>query len=436
MPLPFYAQRLLFITGLLSLQACGFMQVEVNQLADSLESQGAARTLESLEKIQPPERDRVQYLMNRGTLKQLSGDREGARSDLEAAKELSEQLAATSLTENIGAVTVNETLRSYVGSPSERVIIHSMLAFNYLAVGDLLGARVEMLQADVTMRQLAKSGSNSGQLASANYLTGIIFELNNEIDNAMISYRRAAELIEERGQRIPTALADSLLDLSQRLGLREEYTTYQQRFGRTASPLAEGEREIIVFYSDGVVTNKRQHFISVYSYQLKQNIAIALPYYPDSRHLPSHLSFAAGDLKVRTQLLESVEQLAREDLDDEMPAITATTLARAVAKYQAVNEAQRKDDIAGLLLNLATTFSETADRRSWNMLPATLQVARFRVPEGEPVYLEDGSVLDDPEQHHQFLTVNFKQDQVTVILASSINLPPARALSRRVSRND
>ena len=412
------------------LQACGFMQMEVNQLADSLESQGAAKTLEALEKISPPQRDRVQYLMNRGTLKQLSGDREGAGNDLETAKQLSDSLAAASLTENLGAVTVNETLRSFVGSPSERVILHSMLAFNYLAQNDVLGARVEMLQADVTMRQLATAGSNSGQLAGANYLSGVIYELNNEYDNAMISYRRAAELVEARGRAIPEALADSLLYLSFRNGLKDEYKQYQKRFNRSAKALSEGEREVFVFYSDGVVSNKRQHFISVYSYQLEQMISIALPYYPDSRYRPSRLYFSADDKDTRTEIIESTEQLVREDLDAEMPAITATTLARAVTKYQAVNEAQRKDDIAGLLLNLATTFSETADRRSWNMLPASLQVARFRVSKDEHVYLEDGSILDDPEQHHQLAVMNFKRGRATVVLASSINLPPLRMLSR------
>lgn len=412
------------------MQACGFMQVEINQLANSLEKNGAEKTLTALEKITPPDRDRVQYLMNRGTLKILTGDREGASSDLEDAKQLSRALASSSLSENFSAATINETLRSFVGSPSERVILHSMLALNYLGQGDLLGARVEILQADITMRQLEKAESNRGQLASINYLAGVIYELNNEYDNAMISYRRAAQLVDARGYEIPQALADSLLYISQRNGLKQQYSQYQKRFNRSATPLNSGERDIFVFYSDGVVSHKRQHFLSVYSFQLNQNIALALPYYPPSQYRPSQLLFSTEGRDTRTESLESVDQLVREDLDAEMPAITAMTLARGVAKYQAVNQAQRKDDIAGLLLNLATTFSETADRRSWNMLPANLQVARFRASEDKPIYLQDGSLIDEHNQHHQFAVIHFKQGQSSVILASSISLPAPSTLTR------
>ena len=86
-----------------------------------------------------------------------------------------------------------------------------------------------------------------------------------------------------------------------------------------------------------------------------------------------------------------------------MPTITATTLARSVAKYQAVRQAQRKDEIAGLLLNLATTFSETADLRSWNMLPANIQVARIRSAKSEAIYLQDGTMLNQPNQHQKYV---------------------------------
>lgn len=415
--------RLSLTAALVLLQGCGFMHLEMNQLADSLQNNGAEKTLAELEKIAPADRDRVQYLLNRGTLKKLTGDYQGADDDLQNAKQLSASLAAASVSENLGAATINETLRSFVGSASERVIIHSMLALNYLNQGDLLAARVEMLQADITMRQLAKPDSNSGQLASSHYLAGVIYELNNEFDNAMISYRHAAELVDARGLPMPQALADSLLYLSRRNGLKQQYQQYQQRFNRSAAPLNAGEYDIFVFYSDGVVSNKRQHFISVYSFQLQQNLALALPYYPPSNYRPRPLYLSVNSQKIATQPIENINQLVREDLDAELPAITATTLLRAAAKYQAVKQAQSKDDIAGLLLNLATTFSETADRRSWNMLPANLQIARLRVAKGQAIDVQGSSILNELNQQRGFTMIDFKQSPSRLILANSISRP-------------
>ena len=405
------------------------MQLEINQLANTLEKNGAEKTLVAFEKINPATRDRVQYLLNRGILKKLTGDFKGAVVDLEKAKNLSNPLAATSLSENFGAATINETLRSFIGSPSERIIIHSMLALNYLAQGDLLAARVEMLQADITMRELAQKDSNSGQLASSHYLTGVIYELNNEYDNAMISYRRAAKLVDVRGHPMPRALADSLLYLSQRTGLQQQYRQYQKRFNRSTEPLKAGERDIFVFYDQGVVSNKRQHFISVYNFHAQQNITLALPYYPAKQYQPQRLYFSVNGKKTSTQLIEDIDGLVRADLNADMPTITATTLARSVAKYQAVRQAQRKDEIAGLLLNLATTFSETADLRSWNMLPANIQVARIRSAKSEAIYLQDGTMLNQPNQHQKFTMIDFKHGQARLILANSITLPARNMLT-------
>jgi hypothetical protein len=58
------------------------------------------------------------------------------------------------------------------------------------------------------------------------------------------------------------------------------------------------------------------------------------------------------------------------------------TLARILAKQQAVRAAQRDSELAGILANLATIFTEVADTRSWNMLPSSIQVMRTTLPAG------------------------------------------------------
>ena len=44
-----------------------------------------------------------------------------------------------------------------------------------------------MLQADITMQQLAEESELAGQLASVRFLAGVIYELNDEYDDALIS---------------------------------------------------------------------------------------------------------------------------------------------------------------------------------------------------------------------------------------------------------
>ncbi|MCP3908358.1 MAG: hypothetical protein GY712_10130 [Oceanicoccus sp.] len=408
---------LLLVLALLS--GC-VAQHKVNSLAESLQVAGADSTLAALEKINPNNRDRAQYLLNRGTLYRLNGNIDASTEDLEAAKSIMHSLQASSLSENFAALTINETLRSYAGTASERVLVHTVLAYNYLQQSDLASARVEMLQADITMREVADGDTLRGQLASSHFLAGLIYELNGEWDNAMISYRSSADILDQRGQPIPDAVQKSLLQTSLRQGLKEEYQRYSQRFAKTAQPLAQGEKELIVFYFDGTVSHKRQQTLSIYSFELKQQISLSVPYYAphnsSANYYPRPLTLSVAGQSLRTGLIEDLEILARNDFNDEIPAITAAATARVVAKYQLVEKMRReRGDSMAALLNLASTIAEQADLRSWNMLPSSIQVARIRIAADIDV-----EAMDLTNGLNASELLKFNQGNTLLLLANSV----------------
>jgi hypothetical protein len=392
---------------LLYLQGCTSWQI--NQLATALPVVGPEKTLEKLEDVDPPDRDRSQYLLNRGLLRFYSGDLAGSRQDLEQAKAIMLSLKAVSLSENLGALTTNETLRSYGGTPSDQVLVHAMLAMGYLFSGDLDGARVEMLQADVTMNQLGDTESVSGQLASVRFLAGLIYEMNGELDNAMISYRRAHGIIRARGEPVPEALASSLLNVSLRRNNQysndDEYQGYVSEFGRKASLPKTSEGEWIVYYHDGVVTNKTETRLSVFAPDIGAQISVVMPHYPPSRYQARHISVRSGNDHTgppseagsnevkRTEVIEMIEQRAREDLADQTAMILAATVVRSVAKYQLVREARKSGELGGIIANIAGFLSEQADVRSWNMLPSSIQVARLVAPLDAPVQIVEKDLM-------------------------------------------
>lgn len=387
------------------LQACAVHQQNVNSLAERLEFSPPEATLVSLQLFTPPGRDRGQYLLNTGLLKSITGDFEGANRDLQDAKNILNALQATSVSENLGAAVVNETLRSYDGSASERVLLHVLLSINYLMLNNLDAARVEVLQADVVMKELAREDKPIGQLASAHYIAGLIYELGGELDDAMISYRKAANLMALRNMPIPPALTSSLISLSQRLGLDQENIKYREQFIPQFTPAVKAPAgdtaEIIVIYWDGVVTSKRGNTVSVWAPSLNQAVSLALPYYPSSNYVENSFDLYIAGQYHRTETIEDVEALLREDLDDEAAAIHAVTLARMVSKYQLVKGADNQDNLAGLFMNIFTILSEVADTRSWNMLPSTIQFARFSVPAGKyslPYPLDTKSQQEEPAE--------------------------------------
>ena len=375
-----------------SLQACVMQHQQVNSLAEQLDHSTPGATLLSLQSISPPARDRSQYLLNTGVLKSMTGDFEGAVEDLQNAKEILNSLQAFSFSGNLAAATINETLRDYDGSASERVLLHELLSINYLMLDDLDAARVEVLQAAVVMNELAREEKPVGQLASAHYIAGLVYELGGELDNARISYRKAANLMALRNMSLPRSLQNSQLAPSSRLGVDEgveevavDEAVYQYR-DQVFLPAVSTDpnaAEIIVIYWDGVVTSKRGTSTSVWVPSMNQVVSLALPHYPPSNYVQQSFTLNIAGQQHRTETIEDIEALLREDLDDESAAIYAMTLARMVSKHQFVKSANDQDPGLALFANIFTILTESADIRSWNMLPSTIQIGRFSLAAGE-----------------------------------------------------
>ena len=75
--------------------------------------------------------------------------------------------------------------------------------------------------------------------------------------------------------------------------------------------------------------------------------------------------------------------LLREDLDYESAAIYAAALARMVAKHKLQASADDQNSSVAMFAGIFAMLTELADTRSWNMLPSTIQIARFSLLAGE-----------------------------------------------------
>jgi len=385
----------------------GCAQHNNNRLADDLQFETPESVLSALQETKPNDRDIAQYYLNLGYLQLLSGQFPASIESLLIAKKQMQFLSATSVSENIGAGTINETLRSYSGYPLDRVMVHNMLALSYLFNQDIQGARVEMLQADVAMKKLADNDSLSGQLTSTHLLSAIIYELLDERSNAFISYQLAEDILNQREMPLPKGLKLGLLRMSLKMGNDQAYQRYSQSYPDLVKQI-KAKEQVFVLYFNGVVSNKIQTSLTVPSFNGQQLIRIAMPTYPERLPRPFHAQVSDAEQLVSSEVTEDVNVIAREDLDKEYPSILLLTTTRAIAKYQAVEEAKKKDQLLGTLLNFATLISEVADLRSWNMLPATIQFA----------YLETNSddiVISTPKTAQTDVDLNLGNQHVILV---------------------
>ncbi|WP_028866370.1 COG3014 family protein [Psychromonas hadalis] len=407
-------QKIIPLFFIMLLTACAGQQRATNKLANQLYQQNPQHILKQLQETDPPERDYAQFHLNVGLLQLLASDFPASIETLTQAKKEMAVLAATSISENAAAGTINETLRSYSGYPTDRVMVHNILALSYLFNDDIDGARVEMLQADVAMKKLANRKSLNGQLASTHLLAGIIYEMLDEQSNALISYRHAANIITDRKLAVPVGLQQSLLRMSYMVDKNGQYLTYKKTYSGFPTPVKNSNSQIFALYFDGIVSNKKQNSIMVPSGNNEQLIRISMPAYPKIDYRLTRAKLSDANQQLTTELIENLDVLVREDLSKEYPSILLLTTTRAIAKYELVDQAGKKDSLFGILVNIVTALTEIADLRSWNMLPSTIQFAYLETTSNE---IKVESANNAPQ------VISLTKNSKNLILISSLDTP-------------
>ena len=371
----------LFING------CATYGQKAGSIRDSLLVGQASAALALAEKEDKAEED-VLASMNKGMLRRITKDFRGSNQILEVAKKHIEELHGVSVSEQLGAVTVNDTLRNYAGDRYEQVLLHAYMAMNYIQVNDLDAARVEMLQADVKMQEWGEAPEED---PFVRYLSGMIYEALGENDQAVVSYRRAGEIykstVDKQALNVPRVLKEDLLRTLANEGLWDEYKNLKKSFGMTTfkpTKLGSGFGELVVVLNNGLAPVRSSNSIATATGgDVVDLVKIAVPIYPNPPRQLYKARLVTNGKNVDLDPVENVDALARNALDSDMPVITARAIARAIVKHSTQKEAEdRGGALAGFLMTVTNIATEQADTRSWTTLPQEIQLARVVLPEG------------------------------------------------------
>ncbi|MCW9014917.1 MAG: hypothetical protein OQL06_14190, partial [Gammaproteobacteria bacterium] len=263
--------------SLLVLQGCATSAQKTASMRGFLEQSHFQQALMEVEKEAGESTDDVMVNMNLGTLRRLVGDYKGSNEAFQRAKEEIENLYSTSITEQAGAVIINDETISFQGDPYEQVLVHLYMASNYLSMGDVDAARVEVLQSHVKMDEW---GEPKDEAPFMRYYSGMLFEMLGEQDSALVSYRKAHEAYkttkQKHGLNTPRQLQYDLLRVLASMKLWDEYSQYKREFGLTnyKVPSTRGKGELIVLVGNGVAPQRDQKTIQTWSSALALNIKI------------------------------------------------------------------------------------------------------------------------------------------------------------------
>lgn len=367
--------------------------------------------------------DKILYLQERGRVFNLQGNYDASIADWEQAfahiekNRMKATISASDLLGQSAGMMLNDNAIPYSGKSYELVFLHTFQMYNYLGRGDLSGALVEARRAnneqtyalEMHHEELAKVSQelqntpvdrhtfhealqqgykamtfaagkvkNSFQNPYTHYLSGILYEMADQLDNAYISYKNALELVP--GNR---ALKNNVVRLAKRLQRTSELTHFSKIYGaiEEAPWPRKDQGRLVIFYEDGWIPPKQQ--IKIPIFVDKHSYIIALPIYDFGWKDITPLSIKAPKRWLgQTEPLCWVRSLAVKALAEEYPKIFLRQLIRLLTKAEIQKQTEKQDPTLGAIVSITNFLSENADRRSWLTLPDAVQVADFFLPEG------------------------------------------------------
>jgi hypothetical protein len=316
--------------------------------------------------------DELLYLMELGLTYHAAGRYADAIPAFLRADKLAEIKDYTSITQEAGAVILNDDVKPYKGEDFEKILIHVYLAMDYTLLHKWEDALVECRRVNRMLDMMISKGKLPyEQNAFAKYLSAALFEARGELNDSLVDYRT---VLKWRGVGFPY-LPAPLLRLSERLAMSQEYEEFRRQFPTVNDyKVGKGQGQVVLLLEVGKVPVK----VPNPSFTL-------VPMFQRQAYSSDHAWLRAGNgARVRTYPLYDIETTAIKDLENRTAGIIAKKLAGYATKevIAAGIAKETKSEAAGLLTSLLLHATDHADLRSWSTLPARLELARLVLPAG------------------------------------------------------
>ena len=341
-------------------------------------------------------RNDVLFYLDRGMVKHFAGMYMGSFEDLHNAERLIEEAFTRSMTQEVGALLLSDTVVEYRGENYEDLYISVFNALNFHALGNIERALVEVrrmneklnLLADryerVKRRVLDSSGyldasqvpmeaTSFSNSALARYLGMLFYRGTGRYDSARIDYEellRAFSLAPEvYNHPIPASVHEELV-----------------------IPAGEARLNVIAFTGLAPIKEETNILIPLPFAFPNNSTRIALPVMVDRPRTitRAEVVLSSGE-RFPLELLEDIGAVARETFKATRSLTILRSTARAISRTTAAaagaHAAQRAGgDGVGLLVGVAgRVFSEAAeqaDTRISRFFPAQALVGAINLPPG------------------------------------------------------
>lgn len=383
----------LWIVTALVATGCATYQVKVDE-ARRLLANDPNLAHEKLKPLAEEEgRDQLVYLLDYATALQAAGRYEDSIKVFLQAEKLSELVDYHSISKVATSLALSEEMVQYKGEDYEKVLINNMNAMNFLALGRLEEALVEVRRVNEKLYKLKADGKKDfNQSPLALYLGAMIWESDRKFDDAYIAYKKTYEVLPDY-----RPLREDLIRAGIRAQRPEEVEKWKKLFPEVVIKPEWRDRsmgEIVVVYMHGWGPRKQPRpesprfprLVSVTRGYPNFSVSVFPGEY--SSEQTQMVSYANG------QPIYSVDDVAIMALEGDYARLVGSRIAGIATKAVLAEQLRQKDNALGQIAWIAMNLADRADLRQWSTLPSSFSIARIPVKAGRyNVRMESNGVI-------------------------------------------
>ncbi|MDD3053475.1 MAG: hypothetical protein PHG84_03625 [Endomicrobiaceae bacterium] len=466
-----YKFKYLIIVFLL-ISSCAGVQKYYNQLESFMlqDNQAAAETLATASKDAYGEKNELLYYLDVGMLSHFAQKYKESNSAFEEAKRIYDANYTKSISSGLFSLFTNDNTVPYYGEPYEMAYTSIFCALNYIMLGMNNESVVEARQIDNLFKKTTADSKGKAFYTDdgfVRYLMGIVYENAGYFNDAVISYKLAIKAYQNNIYivPIPEDLINDLYTLYYNLGMGQEAYDLKSKYPTAKRIDSPHTGELVIIDYNGLAPKKIENIIELSFYKAwpyfnsaqitnedqakaaevrsvvqagfsDDYIKVSFPKY--YRYNNQVTSFAIEQInkennvvsnEIKSYMVTDIGTLLENALEKKNAFIYARTIARAVGRYvltKTVSDSVKKQSnneslgiLTKSLLNIATSYMEKADTRSWRTLPENINMIRTRLQTG--TYDMNINYLDNYSNvvSSKRISVIIQENKKTFILVNS-----------------
>lgn len=399
-------------------------------LAPTLEKKGFEATIAEVKKEQKDlygSNSEFLYYYDLGVLHHYNRDFDESIKNFAKAEQIYDDLYTKSLSNEAAALLTNDNTRPYRARPFELLTMYEFQILNYLAKMDIDGALVEVKRSQIAMNALyQKDKDKVNDNGFLRYLSALVYELDDDKDEAAISYYKTIKAYDESKMGLPNEVFEFATESLRRMDREDDIRALKKKeLASTpkATAVQELGQEIIVigyaghspilgemylsgtFVSGGVMnlyykdgeTGNRGSFTVVAPPVTGAgtgesfHVGFALPEVRRHRSLVNKFDVIVDSKpRITPEMVMDIDAELRQNMKDEQTSTMTRTAIRVVLRTIAAQKAKQAMKTNNVLLNLLTSIGtdvaqgqlEQADLRVGLFLPNSFHMTRIPVDVG------------------------------------------------------